>query len=165
MLLLRMRSHPLPEARRYADLMLVELRKVIPSFLQRVDLADRGGVWSELPGPHPGPDRGGGGAAVARRSEPEEHAAAVVTLEDWDPDGEDKVIAAICYPHMAISEADALRRVRALAADESGPSCGPTSGTGPIVVTVPVGPSNGPTTASTSSPTTAPSATFSAIGC
>ena len=30
-LLLRMRSHPLPEARQYAGLMLTELRKVIPS--------------------------------------------------------------------------------------------------------------------------------------
>ncbi len=42
MLLVRMRSHPLPEARVYADMMLEELRKVIPSFLQRVDRADRG---------------------------------------------------------------------------------------------------------------------------
>ena len=41
-----MRAHPLPEARAYADLMLVELRKVIPSFLKRVDLPDRGGAWS-----------------------------------------------------------------------------------------------------------------------
>jgi thymidylate synthase ThyX len=46
MLLLRMRSHPLPEARQYADLMLEELRKVIPSFLQRVDRPDRGGAWT-----------------------------------------------------------------------------------------------------------------------
>ena len=45
-LLLRMRSHPLPEARAYADLMLGELRKVIPSFLKRVDLDDRGVAWS-----------------------------------------------------------------------------------------------------------------------
>src|SRR3546814_6215749 len=45
-LLLRMRAHPLPEARAYADLMLSELRKVIPSFLKRVDLADRGVAWS-----------------------------------------------------------------------------------------------------------------------
>ena len=44
-LLLRMRSHPLPEARRYATMMLDELRKVIPSFLQRVDRPDRGGEW------------------------------------------------------------------------------------------------------------------------
>ena len=46
-LLLRMRSHPLPEARDYAELMLHELRKVIPSFLRRVDLPDRGGAWSD----------------------------------------------------------------------------------------------------------------------
>ena len=45
-LLLRMRSHPLPESRAYADLMLTELRKVIPSFLKRVDLDDRGVAWS-----------------------------------------------------------------------------------------------------------------------
>ena len=46
-LLLRMRSHALPEARSYADMMLTELRKVIPSFLRRVDLADRGQAWSD----------------------------------------------------------------------------------------------------------------------
>ncbi|MFM8775702.1 MAG: thymidylate synthase, partial [Actinomycetota bacterium] len=45
-LLLRMRGHSLPEARLYADLMLTELRKVVPSFLKRVDLADRGGAWT-----------------------------------------------------------------------------------------------------------------------
>ena len=47
LLLVRMRSHPLPEARVYADMMLEELRKVIPSFLQRVDRADRGGELVE----------------------------------------------------------------------------------------------------------------------
>ena len=46
-LLLRMRAHPLPEARDYAEMMLTELRKVIPSFLQRVDLPDRGVAWSQ----------------------------------------------------------------------------------------------------------------------
>ena len=46
-LLVRMRSHPLPEARVYADMMLEELRKVIPSFLQRVDRTDRGGAWGD----------------------------------------------------------------------------------------------------------------------
>ncbi|HMJ78429.1 MAG TPA: FAD-dependent thymidylate synthase, partial [Iamia sp.] len=45
-LLLRMRSHPLPEARRYSEMMLTELRKVIPSFLRRVDVPDRGVAWS-----------------------------------------------------------------------------------------------------------------------
>ena len=41
-LLIRMRAHPLPEARQYSAMMLTELRKVIPSFLKRVDLPDRG---------------------------------------------------------------------------------------------------------------------------
>src|SRR2546428_1695270 len=45
-LLLRMRAHPLHEVRTYADLMLAELRKVIPAFLKRVDVPERGGVWS-----------------------------------------------------------------------------------------------------------------------
>src|SRR5439155_20973594 len=45
-MLLRMRAHPLSEVRAYADLMLPELRKVIPAFLTRVDREDRGGAWS-----------------------------------------------------------------------------------------------------------------------
>jgi thymidylate synthase ThyX len=118
MLLLRMRSHPLPEARRYADLMLVELRKVIPSFLQRVDLADRGGVWSDYLDSTRSRTEEVVGRLWPDSGEPEENASALVTLDDWDPDGEDKVIAAICYPHMAISESDALRRVRALTTDD-----------------------------------------------
>src|SRR5436190_6231653 len=46
-LLLRMRAHPLAEARDTADLMLLELRKVIPAFLARVDQPDRGGRWTK----------------------------------------------------------------------------------------------------------------------
>src|SRR5207248_8913355 len=45
-LLLRMRASPLSEVRAYGDLMLPELRKVIPAFLTRVDREDRGGAWS-----------------------------------------------------------------------------------------------------------------------
>ncbi|GIT46780.1 MAG: hypothetical protein Ct9H300mP12_13650 [Acidimicrobiales bacterium] len=37
-----MRAHPLPEAGEYSAMILTELRKVIPSFLKRVDLPDRG---------------------------------------------------------------------------------------------------------------------------
>jgi len=45
-LLLRMRAHPLREVRDCADLMLIELRRVIPAFLKRVDVPERGGIWS-----------------------------------------------------------------------------------------------------------------------
>ncbi len=123
-LLVRMRSHPLPEARVYADMMLDELRKVIPSFLQRVDRPDRGGVWSEY--------------LVTTRSDTarlveelfpdlvapsDDHAGgpsgeATVELLDFDPEGEDKVIAAIVAPGTSRPEAEVLARVRRLGAEE-----------------------------------------------
>src|ERR1700694_3605926 len=46
-LILRMRSHELPEARVYAELLLAELKKVIPDFLPRLERPERGGVWVE----------------------------------------------------------------------------------------------------------------------
>ena len=42
-----MRALRLTVARAYADMMLVELRKVIPSLLKRVELPERGGTWSD----------------------------------------------------------------------------------------------------------------------
>jgi len=45
-LLLHMRAHPLLEVRLYGQLMMDELVKVIPSFLKRVDVPERGVAWS-----------------------------------------------------------------------------------------------------------------------
>ena len=110
-LLLRMRAHPLPEARRYADLILIELRKVIPSFLSRIDRPDRGGVWTEyLQARREAMD-----AAVHELWPVEVPAPGrSVTLTDFDPAGEDKVIVAMCYPYLNLSEEDVARRVSAL---------------------------------------------------
>ena len=114
-LLLRMRVHPLQEVRTYADLMLVELRKVIPSFLKRVDRADRGVRWSAyLQTTHETT------AAVAARllasvtaeTRPE------VVLTDFDPDGEIKVVAAALYAVSALPDDQLLRVARALSADQ-----------------------------------------------
>ncbi len=127
-LLLRMRAHPLPETRSYADLMLTELRKVIPSFLQRVDVAERGGEWSaylsstreqtarlitrlwpELAGPihDPADTRPAPGGSVEE-----------VTLLDFDPEGEEKVLVAACFSHLGCTEHEAARRVRLLGHDD-----------------------------------------------
>ncbi|HEX5614575.1 MAG TPA: FAD-dependent thymidylate synthase [Acidimicrobiia bacterium] len=114
-LLLRMRAHPLPEAREYAQLILDELRKVIPSFLVRVDRPERGGEWSD----YLRQTRDETAAVVERVfGEPLPDPVDEVTLVDWDPDGEDKVLAAICYPHTHLPEHQLLERVRALSADE-----------------------------------------------
>lgn len=114
-LLLRMRSHPLPEARQYADLMLVELRKVIPSFLRRVDLPERGEAWSR----YFGATRRTTAALVEELFGNEQPAPAdLVTLTDFDPEGEDKLLAAICFPHTDLSEAQIAERLRTFGTDE-----------------------------------------------
>src|SRR5580658_10403911 len=104
-LLLRMRAHPLPEARTYAESMLIELRKVIPSFLQRVDVAARGGEWSDYMAStrddtahlvarlwpdvaEPLNDASTTTEATAQTDDPPPE----VTLLDFDPDGEEKVL-------------------------------------------------------------------------
>jgi len=127
LLLLRMRTHPLPEARHYADMMLAELRKVIPSFLQRIDQPDRGGEWSGYLAATrddtarvverlwPGAADGAGPATGGTAGGPE---LPEVTLLDFDPEGEDKVLAAICFPHTAMSDAEALRRVGSLSTED-----------------------------------------------
>ena len=44
-LLLRLYASPLPEARDYADMILAELKAMMPSFVARVDRPERGGEW------------------------------------------------------------------------------------------------------------------------
>jgi thymidylate synthase ThyX len=113
-LLLRMRAHPLPEARRYAEMILLELRKVIPSFLARIDRPERGGVWAEYL-----QDRRDAMEAVVHELWPMAVPApgTSVTLTDFDPAGEDKVLVAMCYPHLNVPEVEVARRVAALGPD------------------------------------------------
>jgi thymidylate synthase ThyX len=152
-LLIRMRAHPLPEAREYAELILVELRKVIPSWVKRVDVDDRGEAHSRYlernarrmqelagllfaddavpPGPGPGlaADAGaasgadlgagafagavpGAGPAATPGGDPE------VTLLDWDPDAEIKVVAAMLYPYTHLPEHRIQERVATMSEAE-----------------------------------------------
>ena len=93
-LLLRMRANPLCECQDYADAMLVELRKVIPAFLTRVDNPERGGRWSRyLADTRTATERAAGARLADAEPEPREE----VTLTDFDPDGEIKVVAAALY--------------------------------------------------------------------
>jgi thymidylate synthase ThyX len=114
-LLLRMRAHPLTEARRYADLMLFELRKVIPSFLRRVDLPDRGGAWSSYMATTRATTSG---IAEALFEDEVPEPADAVTLVDYDPDGENKMIAAALYSSTNLSEQQVLARVRTLSIED-----------------------------------------------
>ena len=111
-LLLRLRSSELAEARWVGDRMLTELRKVIPSFLVRVDRPDRGGVWSEYLA----------GTRSATRSLAEALLAGVqpepvpeVDLVAWSPEAEDEVLTGMLYPHSRLPE----HQLRAIVEDMS----------------------------------------------
>ena len=116
LLLLRMRAHELPEVQVYADLMLTELRKVIPSFLKRVDLEDRGVAWTRYMGD------------VRERLEdvadyllppdlPPDDVPAV-RLVDFDPEAEVKMVASMLYPFSHLPEEQLEREVRAMGAED-----------------------------------------------
>jgi thymidylate synthase ThyX len=124
-LLLRMRAHPLAEVRATAEAMLEELRKVIPAFLTRVDQPDRGGRWSAylaetredlkkiavVHGSRP--------AAPARPGRQEGSSLDdEVTLTDFDPEGEVKVVAAALYAASSRPDAELLQAARAMSVEE-----------------------------------------------
>jgi thymidylate synthase ThyX len=116
MMLLRMRAHPLAEVREYADLMLVELRKLIPSFLKRVDLADRGVAWSE----YQRATREGTAEVAARVTAGIQSPTGgpEVTLTDWEPDGEEKIVAAALYATTELPDERLRQVVHAMSATE-----------------------------------------------
>jgi hypothetical protein len=113
MSLVRMQASPLREVREYGAMMLGELRKIIPSFLTRVDLDDRGVRWSRY--------------IEEVRNDLEEKAASLpgpsdvgpsVTLVDWDPDAEVKIAAAALYAVSELPDADLLDIARAMTETE-----------------------------------------------
>ena len=122
-LLLRMRAHPLAESREVADLVLLELRKVIPAFVQRVDRADRGVAWSRYLAERNRRCRevGADPDTEWRRhlDQPAAGAAdAEVALTEFDPDGEARVVAALLYAGSGLPHAQLLAAARAMPAEE-----------------------------------------------
>ena len=100
MLLLRMRAHPLAESRQTAEVLLSELKKVIPDFVRRVDMPGRGGVWSDY---FRSRDHGLRELTDEIAADDDEEARAEVTLSEFDPEGEVKVVAAALYPNSHLS--------------------------------------------------------------
>ena len=125
-LLMRLAQHPLAEMREYGDLMKVELRKVIPEFLKRVDVNDRGLAWSsywrdvrertqEL------------AAKLTGDSQPESREE--VNLVDHDPEGELKITAAVLYAGSDLPDDQLLELVRGMEPDERGAVLAASMGT------------------------------------
>jgi thymidylate synthase ThyX len=110
-----MRAHPLDEVRACADLLLAELQQVMPAFLARLDQPTRGGRWVQ----YFAETRDAVLAAVASRvpdveAEPRDE----VTLTEWDPDGETKVVASILYGATSLPDDQLLAIARTMPADD-----------------------------------------------
>jgi thymidylate synthase ThyX len=114
-LLLRMRANPLHEVRTYADLMLAELRKVIPAFLRRVDVPDRGGAWSGYLA-RTREETAAVAAAITEKLQPEPRPE--VVLIDFDPEGEVKVTAAALYAVTDLPDDQLLELARRMTTEE-----------------------------------------------
>ena len=115
-LLLHMRAHPLPEVRHYAQLMLDELLKVIPSFLKRIDVAERGVAWTDYLAQTKGATRALVDSMWTKLDEGE--TAEQVRLVGFDPCGESRVLEAIVFGNSTMSHDEARRRVEALGPED-----------------------------------------------
>ena len=114
-LLLRMRAHPLPEVRNYAELMYEELVKVIPSFLKRVNVAERGVAWTDYLR-----ETKSATAQIVQsmvESEPVEDAE-YVRLVGFNPRGEDDVLEAIVFANSTVTHEAAAATVGKMTADQ-----------------------------------------------
>jgi thymidylate synthase ThyX len=116
-LLLRLYASPLPEARDYADMILSEIKAVMPSFVARVERPERGGEWiSYLSDRSAAADRWTRrlGLDRTRRDEPLGPAVRLLSV-DGDEDG---LLAALLFEAAGTSEEEARSAVRALPPDE-----------------------------------------------
>jgi thymidylate synthase ThyX len=114
-LLLRMFAHPLEEVRGCARQMLTELRHVIPAFLARLDQPTRGDRWIDY---FVDTRRSFAAAAATAVGDVVTEPRDEVTLTDFDPDGEIKVVAAALYTVSALPDDQLLAIARAMTADD-----------------------------------------------
>jgi thymidylate synthase ThyX len=114
-LLLRMLAHPLREVRTCAEEMLGELRQVIPAFLARLDQPTRGGRWIEYLADT---RRTFEAAAHSMVDIVDAESRAEVTLTDFDPDGETKVVAAALYSVSSLPDDQLVEVARRMSADD-----------------------------------------------
>ena len=130
-LIIRLRAHPLAEARDVGDQVLAALRQVIPDFLTRADREDRGermgayrratedraaAMWEALEGATP--VSGTLRVPDTLSGLPGERGGSSVRLLEHDPDGEARVLAHALWPASGLPIDEVGARVAQMPADE-----------------------------------------------
>jgi thymidylate synthase ThyX len=110
-LVMRLLASPLPEARNYGELILTELKQVIPSFVARVERPDRGGEWvSYLRSRRETAERAVARLGLDRREGDQAPSVELVHVDG----GEDDLLAASLFESSGAGEAAIRRRIAAL---------------------------------------------------
>jgi thymidylate synthase ThyX len=112
-LILHLLAHPLPEARRYGQMILEAIQAVMPSFVTRVERPDRGGEWiSYLEGRERAADRWARRLGLDREAaEPEGRPSVALLHVDGD---EDALLAALLFEAAGTGEEETRIRLSAL---------------------------------------------------
>jgi thymidylate synthase ThyX len=115
-LILHLIGHPLPEARRYGELILTAIKAVMPSFVARVERPDRGGAWAAyLQQRRAAADHWATRLDLDREHDPEDRPAVKLLHADGD---EDRLLAALLFESAGTSEEETLRAVAGLSEGE-----------------------------------------------
>ena len=115
-LILHLLAHPLPEARRYGQMILEAVQAVMPSFVTRVERPDRGGEWiAYLEGRERAADRWVRRLGLDREAEPDARPSVRLLHVDGD---EDALLAALLFEAAGVGEEETRIRLAALSADE-----------------------------------------------
>jgi thymidylate synthase ThyX len=115
-LILHLLAHPLPEARRYGQMILEAVQAVMPSFVTRVERPDRGGEWiSYLEGRERAADRWVRRLGLDREAEPDARPSVRLLHVDGD---EDALLAALLFEAAGVGEEETRIRLAALSTAE-----------------------------------------------
>ena len=116
-LLLRLMASPLPEARDFGAMILGELKKVMPSFVGRVERPDRGGEWiTYLERRRESAERWAARLGLDRREGPDAPSVELIKVEG----SEEGLLGASLFEASGLPEREILDRIRALPPDEQG---------------------------------------------
>ena len=119
-MLVKMYASDNAEVIQYADMILHELRKIIPAFLTRVDLENRGKLWSQyIKDIHS--DMNCVVKSLLKKEKVSlqiRHTQNEVNLIAWDKDGLDKIIQSILFEYTFESEKDIQKRIETFTEEE-----------------------------------------------
>jgi thymidylate synthase ThyX len=115
-LILHLIGHPLPEARRYGELILAAIKAVMPSFVARVERPDRGGAWAAyLQQRRAAAEHWTARLGLEREGDPDERPSVKLLHADGD---EHRLLAALLFESAGTSEQETLAAVAELPDEE-----------------------------------------------